>query len=393
MADVVFLCPQPRDRLALARLASEGCDVAFVGDDLESALAVDLDALVRECAAHRPRSVVATKDRSALLAALVCERLGLGGPTPAALLRCQHKLHSRSIQQAVVPTATPSFSPVGAIDELTFPCFVKPVVGRLSDNAILARGPGDLTQLQTARPYAREYAALAAHGGANEEDYLGYIAEEVLTGAEVTLEGFVRHGAVEVLGITDSINYPGTSSFERFEYPTALSQSREGELVDVATTLVPALGLDESLFNIEFFVPEGGAAKIVEINARMASQFAPLLAYVHGRSSYDVLLRLAMGDEPCWTPRSPKAFALSYCLRVFDDAMVERVPPAAGDTEILVAPGEVLSRQGTNDVGSYRLCIFVQTGPDRQSTVAAARRRAGELRGGFSLRPLDAALG
>ena len=69
------------------------------------------------------------------------------------------------------------------------------------------------------------------------------------------------------------------------------------------------------------------------------------------------------------------------------------VPLAAGDTEILVAPGEVLSRQGTNDVGSYRLCIFVQTGPDRQSTVAAARRRAGELRGGFSLRPLDAALG
>ncbi|MGI9657551.1 MAG: ATP-grasp domain-containing protein [Gaiellaceae bacterium] len=315
------------------------------------------------------------------------ERLGLGGPTPRAVVNCQHKLRSREIQRRVVPEATPAFAPLEPRSGLRFPCFVKPVVGRLSDGATLARAPEDLAQLESDRSYAREYAAIAAHAGLGGAECAGFLAEEVLAGLEVTLEGFTYEGAVEVLGITDSVNYAGTSSFERFDYPTTLSEARCAELTAVANTLVPALELDASLFNIEFFVPDAGAAKIVEVNGRMASQFAPLLEHVHGRSSYEVLMDVALGARPRAAPALAGKFALSYCLRVFEDGLVEDVPEGVAGVELLVSSGELLSKQGTNDVGSFRLCIFEQTGADRAATVAAARARASELRQAFRIGP------
>ena len=399
MADAVFLCPQERDCVAIERLRRPGREIAVVGEDIESSGPVDIDALVRACSAHQPRSVVATKDRSALLAAIVSERLGLGGPSSAALINCQHKLRSRVIQERVVPEATPAFrslvelDQLDQLDQLTYPCFVKPVVGRLSDSVVLARGPADLARLEPGRAYAREYQAIATQAGlgVGVDECSGYLAEDVLSGAEVTLEGFVLGGNTTVLGITDSLKYAETSSFERFEYPTALTPARKDELARLAETLLPALGFDGGLFNIEFFVPEVGPAKIVEVNGRMASQFAPLLEHVHGRSSYDALLAVALGDDPGWPDAGSARFALSYCLRVFDDALVEDVPRVDDDVELLVAPGKSLSSQGTNDLDSYRLCIFPATGSERASTLAAARRRAEKLLHGFSLRPAPAA--
>ena len=76
-----------------------------------------------------------------------------------------------------------------------------------------------------------------------------------MSGDEVTLEGFVHGGEVTVIGVTDSLKYPGTNSFERFEYPSALPRERLDELTELAAVLVPAHGLDSCFFNIEFSSP------------------------------------------------------------------------------------------------------------------------------------------
>jgi len=387
VADLVFLCPQERDREAVGHASAESRDVVFVGDDLDAAGEVDLDEIVRACAAHQPRGVVGTKDLSALLAALVCARLGLSGPSPKAVINCQHKLWSREIQRRVVPEATPHFAAVGADDVPPFPFFAKPVVGRLSDSAMPIQAPSDLDLLDHDRPYARAYEAIAVSAGVLAGQCGGFIAEEILEENEVTLEGFVHHGQVTVVGITDSINYEGTASFERFDYPTALGDSRRRELSAVARRLLPALGFDGGFFNIEFFVPAVGPAKIVEVNGRIASQFSALLELTHGYSSYDALMSLAVGERPDWPAVGPTGFALSYCLRVFEDALVETVPQCDGDVELLVQSGSRLSEQGTNDAESYRLCIFVESGTDRAATIAAARARAAGILSGFRLSP------
>lgn len=360
MGNILVACPQDRDR---REVAAAGLAARFAGPDLDALAEFDAEALVADLAGLPVDGVVGTKDRSALVAALVAERRGLPGPRPEALVRCQHKPTARAIAQEVVPEATPR---IGNVE----PAFVKPAVGRLSQ-------PYD-------EAYVQGWLALARLAGF--DGVAGLLAEEVLTGAEVTLEGYVHGGRVTTIGLTDSVMYPGTSSFERFEYPSRLPDERRDELHEVAARLLPALGFDGGFFNLEFFVPESGPAKATEVNGRIASQFAPLVRALHGRSTYDALLELARGGDPAWEARRPDGVAVSYVLRAFEDALVESVPEPDEGLEVLVRPGLRLSEQrGANDASSYRLAILVATGETREEAVTRCRERARALP--FALRP------
>jgi hypothetical protein len=356
---VLVACPQERDRREIAAAGLESrFGVRFAGPDLDADAIWTAEGLVDELAAIPADAVVGTKDRSALVAALVAERMRLPGPTPAALVRCQHKPTAREIARSVVPEATPGFGDVGP------PAFVKPAVGRLSqgyDEAYIAGW--------------RELAALAGFHGD-----VGLLAEERLAGDEVTLEGYVHDGRVTAIGVTDSVMYPDTNSFERFEYPSRLPEERRVELARVAELLLPALGFDGGFFNLEFFVPEAAAAKVIEVNGRIASQFAPLVRAVHGRSTYETLFEVASGRDPAWSPGPPDGVAVSYVLRVFEDALVEAVPEPRDDLEVLVRPGLRLSEQpGANDEASYRLAIVVGAAETREEAVTLCRERARAL--------------
>jgi hypothetical protein len=366
--EVLVACPQARDRREVAAAGLDGrFRVRFAGPDLDAVESLDAAGVVAELAALPADGVVGTKDRSALVAALVAERGGLPGPSPAALVRCQHKPTARALARRVVPEATPRF---GAPGELEPPVFVKPAVGRLS------QGYDD--------DYVRGWLALA--GLAGFDGSVGLLAEELLAGEEVTLEGYVHGGRVTTIGVTDSVMYPGTGSFERFEYPSRLTEERLVELAGVAERLLPALGFDGGFFNAEFFVPGSGPAKLTEVNGRIASQFAPLVRAVHGRSTYEALFELACGRDPAWGAAAPDGVAVSYVLRAFEDALVEAVPDPEDDLEILVQPGLRLSEQpGANDTASYRLAILVGAGETREEAVTRCRERARGL--AFRLAP------
>jgi hypothetical protein len=357
---ILVTCPQERDR---REIAAAGLGAHFAGPDLDAVDSFDAEGLVAQLAGLPADGVVGTKDRSALVAALVAERRGLPGPSPAALVRCQHKPTARAIALEVVPEATPRFGDVE-------PAFVKPAVGRLSQ--------------EYDESYVKGWLDLARLAGFEGE--VGLISEEVLTGAEVTFEGYVHGGRVTTIGLTDSSMYPGTKSFESFAYPSALPGERRDELHGVAARLLPALGFDGGFFNVEFFVTESGPAKVTEVNGRIASQFAPLYRAVHGRSSYDALFELALGRDPAWAAARADGVAVSYVLRAFEDALVEAVPEQQDGLEVLVRTGLRLSEQpGANDPASYRLAILVGTGETREEAVIRCRERARALP--FSLRP------
>jgi hypothetical protein len=380
MRDVIVLCPSDRDRRGVR---AAGLDrryhVRFAGEDLDSLDRFDPEAFLAELSDVPADGIVATKDQSALLASVLAERRGLPGPSPASVLACQHKPTSRELQRAVAPDSVPRAARLDGDSPFDPPFFAKPVVGRLSQGAVRIDSREALARLDHAGSYADRYEAIAALAGATPGHAHGFLAEELLQGQEVTLEGYVRDGHVTTIGVTDSVMYPGTISFERFEYPSALPAERRAELVEIATRIVPAHGLDDAFFNIEFFVPENGPAGIIELNARLASQFAPLVLAVHGRSTYDLLFALACGADPAWAPGTPKGVAVSHVVRVFEDAYVEAVPEPADDAEILVRPGLRLSEQGANDAQSYRLAIVSGHGETREEAVAACRRRAAEL--------------
>jgi biotin carboxylase len=236
-----------------------------------------------------------------------------------------------------------------------------------------------LRNLQENEQYTRRYAEIAALAGMDPGSVLGFLAEELLTGDEVTLEGYVYRGHVTTVGVTDSVKYAGTDSFERFEYPSKLSQEHQAELSAIAERVMPAFGFECGFFNIELFVKPNCPPSLIEVNGRIASQFAPLVQTLHGRSTYDALFALACGDDPAWKSGLPDGVGISYCVRVFEDAFVEAVPDPEPGLEILVAPGLRLSEQGVNDAASYRLAIFSEFGETREEAVARCLDRARSL--------------
>jgi biotin carboxylase len=382
---VLVVCPQRRDVTEVRSTGLDGrYEVEFAGPDLDTVERLDAPALLAELERVPADGVVGAKDRSALLAAVVAERHGLPGPSPAAVAACQHKPTARALQERAVPEATPRwFIASDGTPPFGPPWFVKPVVGRLSQGARRVDDPHELATAD-ADPYGAAWEALARLGGV-ELSARGAIAEELLSGTPVTVEGYVHHGHVTILGVTDSVMYPGTLSFERFEYPTALPPGRAEEVAGLAARLPAAFGFDDGFFNAEFTVPNGGPAMLIELNGRIASQFAPLYRAVHGRSSYDALFMLACGKDPAWAPGAPKGVAVSYVLRRFEDAWVAAVPEAEDGVEVLVQAGQNLSANRANDVGSFRLAIVYEAGETREEAVARARGHVEAL--SFRLEP------
>jgi biotin carboxylase len=378
---ILVLCPGQRDRLNLAderimdrfavRLAGEPIGprfdpVAFVDHMTRLGPAAD--------------GVMGSNDAAAHLAAVLAERLSLPGPGRAAFMRCHDKLASRRVQAEVVPEATPAFAPVELDDPdaeppLPYPFFLKPVSAHLSQLAYRIDGPdGFAAALAAARA---QIDTITAYDRALEgRAFRTLVAEELLDGALVTFEGFMCDGRMTAIGVTDAVMHPNEISFLRFEYPSALPAEVQAKMADVAGRLMPALGFDGALFNIEFFVRPDGSVTIVEVNGRMASQFAPLVKAVHGVSSYELQLEIASGGTPDLPPPREDVVAASFLMRTYEDAVVRSVPdPAAllerfghAHVEVLVRPGQRLS-ENDDDVVSHRLAVIALAAPDRPAVL------------------------
>jgi hypothetical protein len=165
-----------------------------------------------------------------------------------------------------------------------------------------------------------------------------------------------------------------------------LPKSVQARMTEIATTVMEGLGFDNGLFNIEMMYDrETGRIAIIEINPRMASQFADLYEKVDGTSSYAVLLDIAQGQEPQFKRKSGRyAFAASCVLRAFEDHVVAALPTAA-DLGPLVAfypdmrielHGELGKKLSDDlqDGTSYRYGIINLGGRDRADVLAQFNR-------------------
>jgi hypothetical protein len=221
-------------------------------------------------------------------------------------------------------------------------------------------------------PFERLYAHVKGHG-------LGQgllLAETPLKGHQVTFEGYLHQGEMQPLAVVDSIMLPGTISFMRFSYPSALAAAAQERVAAVARTVMEGIGYGDGLFNIEMMVdPADGAPWIIEINPRMASQFADLYEKVDGFNTYEILLDLAAGRRPQRRWRQGRhRMAASCVLRTFANHLVRGVPTpgqvaaleaelADARIEILATPGRRLSQEMQDDV-SYRYGIVSLGGRD-----------------------------
>ena len=395
MKTVVFLCPTMWDASELPRATADGRHrVVPYGTDVgDHPGQFDADAFIDEVMStfqgRRIDGVAASDDYPAsIVAAAVARELGLPGPGPECVLLCQHKYYSRLAQRAAVPEAVPAFTLVDPRDvleaagRLTFPVFVKPVKSFLSVLAQPVDTEDDLARVarQAAghlRDFVRPFNQLLARYTTFPLNGSYLLAEELLGGAQVTVEGCVSRGDVRIIGITDSIMYPGTNSFARFEYPSALPATVRRRMAELAVRLMRAIGFDDALFNVEMFYDAGrDAIHVIEVNPRMCPQFADLMEKVNGVNTYAVALDIATGVRPVIrNGRGRYRVAASFVCRRFQDARVRRVPNGEevaafaerfpdARLKVLCHPGGMLS-EALQDGQSYRYAILNLGGASR----------------------------
>jgi biotin carboxylase len=403
MSRVLFLCPTHRDYREIGRLNGARHDTFFFHDyatlALEELVAeeppagiripdpeAEIERIVRHCREVAVDCIVSTDDYpGSTLASIVARALGLPGVDPAVNLLCQHKYHARRAQRAVVPEATPAFELVaekGAVAlpaALAFPLFIKPVKSFFSIGAQRVDSPADfLAAVRRAtlpRPFFDPFATfLRKHSGLEMEGFV--LAEALLEGQQSTLEGYAYQGKIHVMGIVDSVMFPGTLCFQRFEYPSRLPASVQERMGTVAQAIMSHIGYDHGFFNLELiYDPRIDSVATIEINPRMASQFADLFEKVDGINTYNVLLDLAADKAPSTTRRAGEyAKAASCVLRTFENKRalhlpspkdIEAVQRLYPDVriEVLAKEGRRLSQE-LQDGRSYRYGIISLGGRD-----------------------------
>lgn len=358
-----------------------------------------IDAAVAEVrrSAQLAHGVVAFDDYPASpLAVAIAERLGLPGPSLAAVVACGNKAWSRALQAQAAPEAVPRFQVIdphcdwrpGDL-QLAFPFWLKPVKSSMS---YLGFRIGSFAEFEKA--VERSRAGLPAYAAAFQDfmdmarpplphgvravraDWL--IAEELLAGRQCTLDGMMQGGELLPIGIVDSIRLRNRVSFTRFDYPSRLPARTQAALIDIARRVLRRLGFDDGLFNIEFFIGDrDGVPRIIEINPRFSPQFSDLFEKVDGTLTHQYAVEIATGQRPALTRRQGRhGVAASCVLRVDEDHVVTRAPGARAiarlqatipDTHVYVttAAGERLS-DSVQDSYTYRYALIHLGARDRR---------------------------
>ncbi len=317
---------------------SEGFDLfsfpsnaRLMGFDLERFVA----RLRRRASARGWRAVVSNHEQfGALAAALLAERMGWPGTPVEAVLACQHKLYARQVLERVCPAANLAFSALDAAygapvpEGLRYPQFVKPVKAAFSVLATTANSRDDLQahtrfgawELWVIRHLVEPFERIARQRLPLAGTAHRMLLEQPVRGLQYNLDGYVFGSKVHEIGIVQAVMYPGTESFMRFDYPSALERAVHEHAMEVARVFLAAIGFDYGMFNMEFFHdPVSDRITVIEFNPRMASQLSDLYLRVDGVDLHRMALELAWGRDPGPLPRAqPEAGAASsFVYRVF----------------------------------------------------------------------------
>jgi hypothetical protein len=328
-----------------------------------------------------------------VLVPILAARFGVPGPSLEAILKCEHKYWSRLEQRKAIPDNIPPFRAFDPFDDTAYqslellpPFWIKPIK---SFRSFLAFRINDEHQFGEVMAVCREKGGkmnepfqhlMTAYGMPTEiaEMHESFIAESPIGGWQCTLEGYAYNGNVSVYGVVDSVRGQDSSSFSRYEYPSALPLEIQHRMIDVARLAVQQIGLDNSPFNAEFFYDQtADQVWFLEINPRISQAHTDIFEKVHGLSHHSVMLDLALGRKPKPMERNGRFnIAGHFMFRTFESGRVIRVPSAAAidklrqrqpgtEIKIAVKPGQHLQDLQGQDMYSFEIANVFIGGRDR----------------------------
>ncbi|MEX0929694.1 MAG: ATP-grasp domain-containing protein [Balneolales bacterium] len=319
-----------------------------------------------------------------LLTFYLCQEYGLRGPSLVSGLRCEHKYWARVEQNKAVPKNVPSFTLIDPdadheLDDLDIkpPFWLKPVKSYGGQLGFKIKDQEDLqTSLKKIREgipnfagpfnYMLSFADLPEEIGKVDGHYC--IAENIISGYQCTVEGYVFEGEMQIHGYFDSVLYENTSSFFAYVTPSRLSDAVQQRMAAIAEKVMKQIQYDNATFNIEFYFDEKtDQIWILEVNTRISQSHSDPFFKVYGRSNHQFLVKVATGQKPNPVEKNGKYnIAAKIHHRVFfDDGIVKHLPSKAEietieqdfDCMIFIEgeQGQKLSELSGQDSYSYRL--------------------------------------
>jgi biotin carboxylase len=342
-----------------------------------------------------------------LMVSILGRKYGTVCPSLESVFRCEHKYWSRVMQQQAAPEVVPRFRRFDPFDDralekidLPFPFWIKPIksfaahLGFRIDSAATFRRSietirGNIGHFANPFNYLLQFAEVPPE--IREGGF--FLAEEIISGKQCTLEGFVCNGEIDSHGIVDSYRHANRVSFSRYQYPSRLPRAVQDRIFDASRKIMTHIGFDNSGFNIEYFYDRRrDKLWLVEINPRIAQSHSDLFKKVDGASNHHIMVQVGLGRRPEWPHRQGEyGVAAKLFIRAFADGRVTRIPGAEQIEEVkrrfpgsiiqsLVKEGMRLSELPFQDSYSFKLAILYM-GAAKQKELLANFQQAVRILG------------
>ena len=258
---------------------------------------------VSKIVAHARRypisAIVGADEETILLAATASVALGLPHNSTESVTAAHNKHRFRRIL-AQAGVRSPGFKLVSpqediaeAAKSVTYPCVLKPL--NLSASRGVIRADNEAAFLAA---FDRIAAILSGKADrANSRQANSILVEDYIPGREVSLEGLLNGGRLNVLALFDKPDPLDGPFFEETIYvtPSRLSDSRQQEIVAATVEAASALGLMDGPIHAELRINKMGTW-VIELAARsIGGLCSRALSFTNGVKLEELILRHALG--------------------------------------------------------------------------------------------------
>lgn len=324
----------------------------IVGNSVVSTTDLEIvcEAVTEIASRERIQGVLSWHETTVHQTAAIAERFGLPTTPTEAVGRCRDKYRSRCAL-ALMGVPQPEFDLAGTIEDalasaerIGYPVVVKPRAAAGSYGVSLVRSPKEMTDhfefaCGTTFPHMPDYDK-------------SVLVEEFLDGPEVSVDSAVFSGDVHPLFVghkrTGYLPY-----FEELGHIVSHGHRllADHDFLDLLRRTHAALGFTTGWTHTEVKLSPSGAAKIIEVNARLGGDMIPYLGMAaSGINPGLVAAAVACGGAPEIKAERELVAGVRFFYVEHDNTVIDSAEfDAAGLSDqidsavVLAAPGEVVS--------------------------------------------------
>lgn len=222
-------------------------------DDFYPISIYDVEDIVNKCAQIGVDGVATTaSEETALVAAIIAEKLGVNTTHPDVIKNIQDKRKLRELTKEVEGLSKPRVWTLEQQDDICYPCIVKPIKGSAKKGVSFCNSPEELEG-------AIEYAA-------TERENI--TVEEFIPGQEYSVETLSFKGNHDVIQITRKVStgFPHFAELEHHQ-PAQLNKAQHEAVIKVISRILTAVGYTDGASHIEIKI-DGDRIYLIEINPR-----------------------------------------------------------------------------------------------------------------------------